>query len=168
MCKDNPFCYPGPIRDPAVFCGRQRELLRMLDRLYNGQSISLVAPRRMGKTSLLLQLLHPAVQERYDHSFKHTCFVYLNCEGRSGLTPCELYTVWLEALQDALMAGGHGVEPTLTDSKSITHLTFERAIRAVTRQQIQVVFLLDEFEALSRNPHLDAGFFSGLRGLATD
>jgi hypothetical protein len=50
---------------------------------------------------------------------------------------------------------------------AITYRTFERFLRRLIQPGWKPILLLDEFERMSHNPHLDPDFFSGLRALAT-
>ncbi|HMT21362.1 MAG TPA: hypothetical protein PKE20_08995, partial [Promineifilum sp.] len=61
MGVDNPFFHRGAIRHAEDFIGREAELNQMLGLLRNGQSVSLIGPRRIGKSSLLLHLSDPDV-----------------------------------------------------------------------------------------------------------
>ena len=61
MNRLNPFFHRGPIRDPVMFHGRRTEVAQALALLGQGQSLSIVGPRRMGKTSLLLHITNPSV-----------------------------------------------------------------------------------------------------------
>ena len=58
---ENPFFYPGAIRDPVYFYNRQKETKQILERLGKGQSISVIGPRKIGKTSLLFHISRPVV-----------------------------------------------------------------------------------------------------------
>ncbi len=49
MKPNNPFLIAG-YHSPEFFCDREMETATILDALYNGRNITLVAPRRMGKT----------------------------------------------------------------------------------------------------------------------
>ena len=162
----NPFFHRGPIRDPAYFVGRQHALDQILALLANTQSVSIVGPRRIGKTSLLMHLSNPAVYAQAGIAPERVCFVFVDCDGWPQVTQADVYALLLEELRDALEAAGHCV--ALPDQPAqASYRTFEQAIRAVVRQQIQLVFMLDEFDALSKNQHLDTDFFSSLRALAT-
>ena len=65
MGADNPFFHRGAIRRAEDFVGREAEIAQTLGLLRNGQSVSLIGPRRIGKSSLLLHLTHPAVRAAY-------------------------------------------------------------------------------------------------------
>lgn len=52
MKPNNPFLIAG-YHSPGFFCDREIETATILDALYNGRNIALIAPRRMGKTGLI-------------------------------------------------------------------------------------------------------------------
>ncbi|WP_165157488.1 ATP-binding protein [Parabacteroides sp. ZJ-118] len=52
MRPNNPFLIAG-YHSPEFFCDREMETATILDALYNGRNITLIAPRRMGKTGLI-------------------------------------------------------------------------------------------------------------------
>lgn len=57
MKPNNPFLISGYIA-PEYFCDRESESATITDALYNGRNITLVAPRRMGKTGLIKHIFH--------------------------------------------------------------------------------------------------------------
>ena len=63
MNIENPFYHRGAIRRMDDFIGRDAEINQILGLLSNGQSVSLIGPRRIGKSSLLylLGLPRPAL-----------------------------------------------------------------------------------------------------------
>lgn len=52
MRPNNPFLISG-YYSPEFFCGRKQETDAIIDGLNNGRNITLIAPRRMGKTGLI-------------------------------------------------------------------------------------------------------------------
>ena len=52
----NPFFHRGPIRDPHFFWNRAEEVRQARTLLAQGQSVSVVGARRIGKSSYLLHL----------------------------------------------------------------------------------------------------------------
>lgn len=52
MKPNNPFLISG-YHSPEFFCDRERETATILDALRNGRNVTLMAPRRMGKTGLI-------------------------------------------------------------------------------------------------------------------
>ncbi len=64
----NPFLLSGYI-SPEYFCDREEESRKLLSALRNGRNITLVSPRRMGKTGLLRHIFHLAEQEGKEHCY---------------------------------------------------------------------------------------------------
>jgi DNA-binding response OmpR family regulator len=167
MPVSNPFFHRGPIHDRDYFFGREHETAQALSLLGNGQSISLVGQRRIGKSSFLFHLADPHIFTPYGLDPARHLFVYLDCGSLGSLPPPELYRVLLEEIGDALAEAGNSASLNLETDPAypLTYRAFEQALRHLTRQGWRLILLLDEFERLSRNPHLDPAFFSGLRAL---
>ena len=53
---NNPFLIAG-YYGPDYFCDRQQETGQIINALYNERNLTLVAPRRMGKTGLIKHVL---------------------------------------------------------------------------------------------------------------
>lgn len=70
MKPNNPFLVSG-YHSPEFFCDREAETAGILDALHNGRNITLIAPRRMGKTGLIrhayyrLKEQHPDIVTLY-------------------------------------------------------------------------------------------------------
>ncbi|MBE7552240.1 MAG: protein kinase [Anaerolineales bacterium] len=163
MSIENPYFHRGPIRKPEHFFGRTQEVTNTLSLLKNNQSVSIVGPRRIGKTSLLLHLSHAAVMSQHGLSPTEHLFIFIDCEGLSHLDQAGFYRVILEETEDQLLDRGLAVEIEIPETP--TYRQFERALRQLNRQGLRLIYLLDEFELMSENQNLDADFFSGLRGL---
>ena len=160
----NPFFHRGPVRDKSYFFGREYETTQMLSLLGNGQSVSVVGQRRIGKTSLLFHLADAQIFTQYGLKAGEHLFVYIDCGGLSNLDPPKLYRLFLEEIDEALaeIAPAQRLEIPGAD---ISYRNFERILRQFIRQNRKPIIILDEFEQMSRNPHLDPDFFSGLRAL---
>ena len=59
----NPFLLTGYI-SPEYFCDREEETRRLTSALRNGRNVTLISPRRMGKTGLIHHAFH--LMERND------------------------------------------------------------------------------------------------------
>ena len=164
MGADNPFFHRGAIRRVEDFVGREAEINQTLGLLRNGQSVSLIGPRRIGKSSLLLHLTHPSVRARYRLDPPHSLFVMLDCQELAGSPPEEVYELMLDGLLEAAAAAGLAVE---TATQPGTYRALDRALQQVYQHGVSVVVLLDEFELLAANLHLTPYFFARLRGLTT-
>ena len=164
MSIDNPFFHRGAIRRASYFHGRHIEVEQTLGLLRNGQSVSLIGPRRIGKSSILLHLCRPAVREQYGLQPPKALFVMLDCQELGGSPPEEVYEALLMGLVDAASDAGLALEPAQQPG---TYRALDRALHQITRQDVPVVVLLDEFELLAANEHLTPYFFARLRGLTT-
>ncbi len=167
----NPFYHRTPVQDPAYFFGRTEELRQLCSLVVNGQSISVVGPRRIGKSSLLAQLLQPAVQAAHGLDRAGAIMVYFNGEAWQDQPPEVVYAALWAAIADAVAAvtgqWPTGKELPVPTVGKLEFPHFQRAVRQLTMPDRMLVLLLDEFDALSRNRNLDEFFFSSLRSLTT-
>jgi DNA-binding winged helix-turn-helix (wHTH) protein len=161
---ENPFFHRGPIRDPGYFYNRNKEVKRTLEMLSKGQSVSIIGPRKIGKTSLLFHISHPEVMQQHGLDPARHLLVYFNCEGLGNLKLEEFYTLVLEEV--AGWAAQQGCNFTIPE-RPISYQEFERVLHKIFNQQLKLALLLDEFELLSKNPNLGTDLLSGLRALPT-
>jgi hypothetical protein len=164
MTTDNPFFHRGAIRRAKEFHGRRGEIAQVLGLLRNGQSVSLIGPRRIGKSSLLLHVARPEAPAWYGVSFPSTLFLLIDCQEFGGSPPEEVYEALLTELLDQARLAGHEVGDV--DSYG-TYRSLDRVLNQISQQNAGVVVLLDEFELLAANPQLTPYFFARLRGLTT-
>ena len=59
---DNPFLISG-YASPEYFCDRKDETERLIDALSNGRNVTMIAPRRIGKTGLIKNAFHRLAAE---------------------------------------------------------------------------------------------------------
>ena len=161
---ENPFFNRGAIQDPEYFYDRRRETRRALRMLSKRQCVSVIGPRKIGKTSLLFHLCRPEVMREHGLDPAQCAMVYVNCEDLGHLGREELYALLLGEIADQVAR--HGCTLPVPE-RPVTHLEFERAVGQVFDQGLNLVLLFDEFELLSENPNLGAAFFSSLRALPT-
>jgi hypothetical protein len=164
MSVDNPFYHRGAIRRAENFHGREAEVAQILGLLRNGQSVSLIGPRRIGKSSLLIHLTRSQVRQQLDLHSPQALFVLLDCQELGGSPPEDVYDALLTGLLDA--ADDTGIQLG-TMQQSGTYRALDRLLRQFSQQGTAVVVLLDEFELLAANEHLTPYFFARLRGLTT-
>jgi len=79
--KRNPFIVGSPVFG-ANFYGRKDEINKIYDLLSRSQSCSIISNRRVGKTSLLLQIAHEKtlkeIGKKYGLNSRKTIFIYLS------------------------------------------------------------------------------------------
>jgi tRNA A-37 threonylcarbamoyl transferase component Bud32 len=162
----NPYLSRGPVRTREMFFGRDGELAEIANFLKGNQSVSIVGPRKIGKTSLLFQLMRPRVSEDLGIP-AGTLICYLDCEVLGVETAVEVFQQFAAEIRSEVESRGLPEVAALeTACRSPSRLAFEGAVRALNRKGLQVVMILDEFERLSANPRLDVNFFNALRSIA--
>ena len=62
---NNPFLVYG-YDGPQYFCDRETETQDLLEALLNGRNVSLISPRRMGKTGLIHNLFYHLQSEHME------------------------------------------------------------------------------------------------------
>jgi CHAT domain-containing protein len=163
---ENPYRYPGPIRDPAGFFGRSREVRTALNQLRNVQSVSLVGPRRIGKTSMLRYISNPLTLKKRGISPASFVFVPIDCQQLSNSSRDQLLQLMLNQARTSISKAGFQVD--VASCPSMIFSDFSDALGKLTQFGCKLIFLFDEFEYLGQNKNLDPGFFAGLRGIANN
>jgi class 3 adenylate cyclase len=159
MTGENPYYHRGPIKEARYFYGRARETARALQMVKNGQSVSIIGPRRIGKTSLLFHLCDSMVRIENGLALEQLSFIYIDGETFGRLSRSDFLRVMIE--ETAIQTdAGRVVIPQILDYRS-----FEQTLRELVKAGQRLVYLIDEFEGLGQNPELDADFFSFLRSL---
>ncbi|MCB0063692.1 MAG: AAA family ATPase, partial [Caldilineaceae bacterium] len=170
MSPANPFYHRTPIRNSLHFFGREQERQQIGTLLANGQSVSVIGPRRIGKSSLLHQLCQPTLQAAHGPTADTHTIVYFSGEGWQDQPAQVLYGALWAAIRDvsAAIIAAESLSADLPDATGtmLDFPTFQRALRRLGHTGQRLILLLDEFDALSRNRNLDEVFFSSLRSLA--
>ncbi len=65
MLLNNPFLITG-YHSPKYFCDRKLESNKIIDALHNGRNITLIAPRRIGKTGLIKNVFYHLKEQNSD------------------------------------------------------------------------------------------------------
>ncbi len=166
----NPFTYGNPISDPTRFVGREREVEQIFSRLRNVEfeSSSVVGERRMGKTSLLNYLAHPAVRRTHELDPDTYLFVYVDLQMVSkDMTPARLWQRLLQQMaRSCQQSEVKQVFDQIRETESIDPFVLADVFTSVDEHEQYVVLLLDEFEHVTENPNFGPDFFYGLRSLA--
>jgi Transcriptional regulatory protein, C terminal len=149
---NNPFFHRGPVRDPAYFFGRVREIAFVADLLRQRQSVAISGPRRFGKTSLLFHLAHADIAAMHGLGANTTRWAYLDGGTLSGLDE-----QWFYGAVDQALGG---------EADAVPYNRFVERLRGLASQGIRLILALDEFELVAANPHVGQGLFNRLRGLA--
>jgi hypothetical protein len=137
----NPFQAGGRLRDPKHFVGRESDLRQILSRVANMDSVSVVGPRRIGKSSLLNHIVATG-RRRLDQSQPYL-FRYIDLQPLDAVE--EFYNLACEVIAEKPGQSYDDLK-TVIDGKKI-------------------VLCLDEFEK-SVEADFGAEFFDEMRSLA--
>jgi serine/threonine protein kinase len=162
----NPYISRGPVRTASMFFGRAHALQEIAAFLRGNQSVSIIGPRKIGKTSLLFHLQRTETWPGLGLDDRNV-FTYLDCEVLGEGKHEDIFGQFAGEMAAALDTRGLPPEPALeTAVNKPTRLAFESAVRKLNQRGLRVVLILDEFERLSTNPNLDVNFFNALRSAA--
>jgi len=160
---NNPYTPREPVAASAMFFGRAQILADLSGYLVGNQSVSVVGPRQIGKTSLLCHQLR-SESGAAPHSQSDRLLAYLHCAALSSGVPEDLFGIFIETLVTALNdAGGPALDSTAAPTR---RAAFESSVRRINQRGRRVTLILDDFEYLSANPQVDRSFFNTLRSAA--
>lgn len=152
------------------FFGRKEFIDEILSLLEHGQPCSIVAERRVGKTSLLLYISHKSFRKALESIMGNILVVYLDFQGHQDLTIETFWRVLIrEAETQARLQNLPGAISELlkglinTDGIDIAHI--KEFINACEEYGYRILLLFDEFEYVADCNSLDLAFFGGLRSL---
>lgn len=164
MSIENPFFHRGAIRRAEEFHGRKAEVNQILGLFRNGQSVSIIGPRRIGKSSLLLHLCRPQVRQKMNLVAPEALFALVDCQELGGSPPEEVYEAFVTSILDAARRSSLELGSI---ERAGTYRSLDRLLNNTHGKGTRVVLLLDEFELLAANERLTPYFFARLRGLTT-
>jgi len=149
-----------------MFYGRASELTEISNFLRGNQSVSIVGPHEIGKTSLMMHLMQTESKASLGIGNEHL-FAFIDCHALSGCLQSELITFLCKAVANVLHTSDLEAEPALKDVISNpTWFTFEVALHKLNLRGLKIVLILDDFEQLTQNLQLDLHFYNALRSLA--
>ncbi len=150
------------IQDPDQFFGRRREVSRILSRMgtERPQSVSVVGDRRIGKSSLLHYLTWPQVQLQHLRDPSALVVVSLDFQ--------QLRVVSLEAFFSLLFRQIQAVKEDLGDPGRPGYDAFQTLLETLGKEGKKLIFLFDEFDAITSNSAFYGEFFSCLRSVANN
>jgi AAA+ ATPase superfamily predicted ATPase len=170
----NPFSLE-PIRVQAQFFGRQKEIRRVLNFLHWGQSVSVVGPAGIGKTSFMNHVAHWYVRAKQGLA-EEKIFVRLDGISLVDLDQIQCFRYIREEIIRQVKnttsvdkAVGVRLEKTVREAGSKTvHFGLQTLFRIAQAGGLKLVIILDHLDTLNQNCSLEAEFFSALRSLHTN
>ena len=159
----NPYFHMATIRTANKFFGRRNLLRRFYEAIVNRQSVSLVGPRHIGKSSFLWCASLPEIQEPFPFDLRRYIFV-----------PLDLREYLYKTSDDFFQNVGKEI---ILHSRKIANLAlhtegqgeeaFGFILDRIEEQGFYPVLLLDAFDNVTLNKHFGPEFFSFLRAHAT-
>ncbi len=159
----NPYFNMATIRNKEMFFGRANLLRRFYETLANRQSIALIGPRHIGKSSFIWYACLPEV--RADYTFRLGRHVFVPFDLREHLYKTSedfFHNVSREIITQCRKISGLPLR-----SKGKGEDEFSNALDLIQEQDLFPVLLLDSFDNITLNKHFGPEFFSFLRAHAT-
>ncbi len=145
-----------------LLIGRQQETEQIGRLLRSGQSISVVGPRGVGKTTLLRHVTSAAILNPQQAPSERLIPIWFDNETLSRVGVLDFYSRLIQQFHQ-VAAEVSALFPT----EVISFRDIRQWARQVQRSGVQLVIVLDDFERLAQNPLLDTEFFGSLRSLVT-
>ena len=152
----NPFTMRSIIKDDDRFFGRKQEKKEILTRLQHGQSCSIIGEHKIGKSSLLYNI----VLTGKDYLGKNFIFLYLDV--------ASIYCQTIVSFLQKILKDLHLDSSVISDkAKPTTNLMiFDEAINSL-QNDYQIILCLDDFEGFFCNKaEYNEIFFNHLRSMA--
>ena len=159
--KMNPYQDLAAVRNPQMFFGRSRILRRLYAAIANLQCISLIGPRHIGKSSILMCISLPKIQEQYSVDLSRHLLIMIDLR---------------EFLHKSVEDFFEGVsQQIIAQSQQRLNLAahfkagkdgFSSLLDQINDQGFHPVLLLDAFDNIARNQQFDLAFFAFLRAEA--
>jgi len=162
--KKNPFHYGGPVHEPENFFGRKKEIRDIYRQISVSNSVSLIGERKIGKTSLLLHLIHAQTRAKYGILPEDTLVYYIDMSSCIFSKSSDVFRRLLEGVSETASNKIEKETNTLLGKKYIHFQQFENIISKINNEDWKIVFFFDEFESISMIKYSD--IFSRLRYLA--
>lgn len=158
----NPYFNLATIRNPEMFFGRTLLLRRFYETVFNRQSVSLLGPRHIGKSSFLWCVALPEMQARFPYDLSRHIFVFLDLREYLQKT-CEdfFHHVSKELILQSAKVG------LSLQAESKGEDEFSSVLDQIAEQGFFPVLLLDGFDKVTRNEHFGPEFFWFLRAQAS-
>jgi class 3 adenylate cyclase/AAA+ ATPase superfamily predicted ATPase len=159
----NPYMNRVMIQDIEEFYGREVEVEKIYSRIGSSrpQSISIVGERRIGKSSLLNYIFHPANRLKYLKKPDEYVFIFVDFQERRGIEIHDFFSILYEALYEEF----HG---NLEISVEPNYEGFKKIVSSFEEQGLKLILLFDEFELITKNTNFNSEFYSYCRSIANN
>lgn len=159
----NPYFNKAAIRNAEMFFGRTNLLRRFYETLSHRQSISLIGPRQIGKSSFLRCACLSEIQARFDFDLSRHIFVPLDLREFLYKTSDDFFH---NVSQEIILQSRRLLNFTLHSTAS-GDAEFSSVLNQIEEHEFFPVLLLDSFDTITLNEHFGPEFLSFLRAYAT-
>ncbi len=160
--SENPYNNIDAINTPEMlptFHGRKEQLKRLYRNLAKRQSVSVIGPLQIGKSSFLWCACQPEMYERFDENLSRHVFVLVDLR-ESVYRSAERFLHYVsQAIVRQVKA--QGVKLSLPKGDGAD--AFLNVLDQVLEKGYALVLALDSFDSITRNEHFGPEFFSLLR-----
>jgi uncharacterized pyridoxamine 5'-phosphate oxidase family protein len=169
----NPFIHRGPLKSSKAFWGRTSELGSvyscLLDSEEESQSVAILGQRRIGKSSFLYRIFKKELADAmYEEQLKSTITVIVSMQNFVNASSEQFFEQILDDISSISDKYASLVDDTREKFGNEQEKCFGNVLRKFTAQGLLLVVLIDEFEAVSKNPNFDLFFFNKLRANMQD
>lgn len=164
----NPFIYQG-YESPEYFCDRKAETATLLSHLRNGRNVTLISPRRIGKTGLIKNTFFHLQEEEKDavclyldifatknlHDFVEQLGVMvINDIVRKNASFIEKTIAFFSALRPALSMDPLTGEPSvsITIEPTQEEMTMRSIFNYLNESGREIYIAIDEFQQIAKYP----------------
>ena len=152
----NPFTTRGIIKNVNYFFGRVQEKKEILNRLKNGQSCSIIGEHKIGKSSLLYNI----VLTGQNYLGENFIFLYLDVTS----IYCQTIVNFLQKILKDLNLDSSTISDNLKTTTNL--MIFDESIKSL-QKEYQIILCLDDFEGFFCNKaEYSESFFNHLRSMA--
>jgi len=159
--RRNPYLNRVMIKNPLEFIGRTREIRKIYSRIdaSHPQSVSVVGERRIGKSSLLNFIYHKDNRKKFMTTNDQAIFVYLDFQRITDFSIPKFIQFIFGIIE---IETGRDI----AEGRDLSLDSLREVVNTIHNDNMRIIFLMDEFEVITRNVHFDVEFFSFLRSLA--
>lgn len=137
-------------------------LRRIFGLLKAKQNVSLIGPRRIGKTSLLNCLRSPLIQQRFNFDSNRFLFLYLDIQNRSLKSNVNFFDEVYKIIREYAREQGYTISEAIDEGDELNALLDE-----FQRQGHHPVLLVDTFDEIVQYSPISSEISSFLRSLGT-
>ena len=148
----NPYVIGESIRQPENFFGRKRLIQSILDGIHHNNYV-IFGERRIGKTSLLMQLSHHLLELNRDEPTYFFVPVYVNLQG---IRAEDLFSSLMQRIVQSMSIIRESLNLAWLNESNYDHLSFDEDLGLIVAKlekqesgkDIRIVLLMDEMDQL--------------------